>query len=221
MVAGLGLELYDPDGEYVAACRDYGAATYLAEYYGPGTTVRLGDDGRTIHEQGKARGSVAARVRRAPRTHRPATPIAPLPFELDDGGRRAAGFQGEAGDCGVRAAAIALGLPYREVYDALYAIARGSRRLADRVSPRLGVARTVLHQYLERHGWRWVPTMAVGSPRRVHMRPGELPGGRIIARLSRHYAAVVDGVVRDTHDPCRGGTRIAYGYWEPDPEAKP
>lgn len=27
------------------------------------------------------------------------------------------------------------------------------------------------------------------------------------------YAAVVDGVVRDTHDPSRDGTRCVYGYW--------
>jgi hypothetical protein len=40
-------------------------------------------------------------------------------FQYDDGGRAAASFKGEAGDCVTRAIAIATGLPYRVVYDAL------------------------------------------------------------------------------------------------------
>ena len=41
-------------------------------------------------------------------------------WAYDDGGRAAAGFKGEAGDCVTRAIAIATGRPYREVYDALW-----------------------------------------------------------------------------------------------------
>ncbi len=29
----------------------------------------------------------------------------------------------------------------------------------------------------------------------------------------RHYTAVIDGVINDTHDPSREGTRCVYGYW--------
>jgi len=36
---------------------------------------------------------------------------------------------------------------------------------------------------------------------------------RLILSLSKHLAAMVDGVVHDTHDPSRGGTRCVYGYW--------
>jgi hypothetical protein len=34
-----------------------------------------------------------------------------------------------------------------------------------------------------------------------------------VVALSKHYAAVVDGVVHDLYDPSRDGTRCVYGYW--------
>ena len=47
----------------------------------------------------------------------------------------------------------------------------------------------------------------------VHLRADELPAGRIIASLSRHVVAVIDGVIHDIYDPSRDGTRCVYGYW--------
>ena len=55
--------------------------------------------------------------------------------------------------------------------------------------------------------------MGIGTGCKVHLRKDELPMGRIIVALSKHYAAVIDGVVHDTHDPSRSGTRCVYGYW--------
>ena len=55
--------------------------------------------------------------------------------------------------------------------------------------------------------------MFIGSGCKVHLRNDELPAGRLIVCLSRHYTAVIDGVIHDTHDPSRGGTRCVYGYW--------
>ena len=49
-----------------------------------------------------------------------------------DGGRKAAGFKGKAGDCATRAIAIATGHEYRQVYDRLNAIIKAaplSRRI--------------------------------------------------------------------------------------------
>jgi hypothetical protein len=134
----------------------------------------------------------------------------------DDGGRAAAGFKGSAGDCTVRAIAIATGLPYRQVYDALNVVARDERPRAGRrrSSARTGMYRKTSEAYLAELGWRWVPTMRVGQGCRVHLREEELPGGRIIVRLTRHLAAVIDGVVYDTHDPSRGGSRCVYGYYQ-------
>jgi hypothetical protein len=55
--------------------------------------------------------------------------------------------------------------------------------------------------------------MQVGSGTKVHLRDGELPMGRLVVAVSNHVTAVIDGVVHDTHDPSRGGTRAVYGYW--------
>jgi hypothetical protein len=45
------------------------------------------------------------------------------------------------------------------------------------------------------------------------LKEDELPKGRIICRLSKHYAAVIDGVLNDTYDCSRKGTRCVYGYF--------
>lgn len=143
----------------------------------------------------------------------------------DDGGRAAAGYKGEAGDCACRAAAIATGRPYAEVYAAINTLAmreRITKRRRNRSSARNGVWGDTMHAYLKSLGWSWVPCMGIGTGCTVRLRAGELPGGPIIVRLSKHYTAVVDGVIRDTHDPQRqtlvdDGQRIAhrcvYGYW--------
>lgn len=70
-----------------------------------------------------------------------------------------------------------------------------------------------IRKYLASFGWKWTATMRVGSGCTVHLRDGELPQGRLIVSLSRHLVAVIDGVVHDTGDPCRGGMRCVYGYW--------
>jgi hypothetical protein len=62
-------------------------------------------------------------------------------------------------------------------------------------------------------GFEWTPTMRIGSGCTVHVAQGELPGGRIIVQLSGHISAVIGGVVHDTYDPGRDGTRCVYGYW--------
>lgn len=141
-----------------------------------------------------------------------------LTWIADDGGRRLAGFRGVADDCTTRAIAIATGTPYRLVYDALtdHARIRNARsRKHDHGSARTGVSTTVIRDYLGALGWTWTPTMSIGSGTTVHLAPGELPDGPVIAFVSRHTVAVIDQHVRDTHDPCRDGTRAVYGYWTP------
>ncbi|HMH46766.1 MAG TPA: hypothetical protein VK538_03540 [Solirubrobacteraceae bacterium] len=147
----------------------------------------------------------------------------------DDGGRAAAGFTGHTGDCVVRAIAIASETPYAEVYRALHEATladdclrrRRERRYASRArahaTPRAGVHRRVYDRYLIERGWSWTPTMQVGHGCTVHLRSDELPGGRLIVRVSRHMCAVIDGVIHDTYDPGRGGTRCVYGYWQRPP----
>ena len=45
--------------------------------------------------------------------------------------------------------------------------------------------------------------MQIGSGCTVHVGAEELPPGRLVLKLSRHMAAVIDGVLRDTYDCSR------------------
>jgi hypothetical protein len=138
-----------------------------------------------------------------------------MEFIYNDGGRKAAGFVGSAGDCVARAVAIATEQPYATVYKALatgMGAQRASRGKKRRASARSGVStkRKWFKDYMRGLGWRWVPTMGIGTGCRVHLTDGELPMGRLIVAVSRHYTAVIDGVIHDTHDSQRDG-EIVYG----------
>lgn len=139
-----------------------------------------------------------------------------MKFVYNDGGRADAGFRGDVSDCVTRAVAIATGVPYKTVYDAINLAAKSERLTAGRVrrsSARNGVRRNVFDKYIKSLGWSWVPTMGVGSGCRVHLRDGDLPMGRLIVRVSGHMVAVIDGVIHDTSNPDRDGTRCVYGYY--------
>ncbi len=147
-------------------------------------------------------------------------------FVEDDGGRAAAGFHGEAGDCVVRAIAIATQRPYREVYEAVGAAVRATpptKRRKEKRSARDGVYKTTYHNFLLERGWRWTATMGIGTGCKVHLCAAELPAGRLICAVSKHLVAVIDGVIHDTYDPRRiswgpdlrkqTATRCVYGYY--------
>lgn len=128
-----------------------------------------------------------------------------LKFNYNDGGRASAGYKGETRDCVVRAIAIALELPYKEVYNDLTKM-QGS-------SVRNGVFKKVSRKYLASKGWTWIPKMTIGSGCTTHLSADELPSGRIICSVSRHLSAVIDGVINDTYDCSRNGRRCVYGYF--------
>jgi len=141
-----------------------------------------------------------------------------MEFQHNDGGRVAAGYKGSARDCVARSIAIATGKPYQEVYAALNALGaaeRNSKKRKHKSSAREGVHTPTARRYLESLGWRWVPVMQIGRGCTAHLRAEELPTGRLIVKLSRHFTAVIDHVIHDTHDPSRDGTRCVYGYWLP------
>lgn len=149
-------------------------------------------------------------------------------YVFDDGGRALAGYRGRTGDCVVRAVAIASGQPYAEVYAAL-ARGMGSQRKSKGATARNGVStsRKWFKDYMASLGFEWVPTMKVGEGCKTHLLKGELPAGRLVVAVSKHYTAVIDGVIRDTHDPTRATIwneagkpprmthRCVYGYWKP------
>jgi hypothetical protein len=175
--------------------------------------------------------------------------MARMPFVRDDGGRAAAGFKGTAtGDCVARALAIVSGRPYADIYAALaagnatqrrskYEIRKGVKH-SGRRSAAAGIStkRKWFTDYMASLGFTWVPTMQIGSGCKVHLVAGELPAGRLMVNVSKHYTAVIDGVVHDTYDPQRDpqdrvepvklgggwqasrvvgqtGGRCVYGYW--------
>lgn len=133
---------------------------------------------------------------------------------FDDGGRTQAGFKGFADDCVVRAICIASGSDYRWVYDEMSGRMKDMGRVGRKGSARNGVTKKVYKPFIEDElGFLWTPTMRIGQGTTVHLLKAELPEGRLIVRASRHLVAVIDGVIHDTHDPSREGTRCVYGYW--------
>jgi len=144
-------------------------------------------------------------------------------FLFHDGGRAAAGYQGRAGDCVVRAVAIATGRPYQQVCDLVNRAAlreRTGKRKRGVSNARTGVYKSSIHRVMEELGWEWTPTMQIGSGCTVHLRAAELPLGRLVVSVSKHLTAVIDGVIYDTHDCSRRGTRCVYGYWRDGSRAR-
>lgn len=133
-------------------------------------------------------------------------------FWYTDGGRRAAGFRGEARDCVTRAIAVVTGMSYRDAYALVNEAGKAERR-SNRSHARTGVHKPTIRRIMAGLDFTWTPTMRVGGGCRVHLCADELPAGALVVSLSRHVTAMVDGVICDTHDPSRGGTRCVYGYW--------
>lgn len=140
----------------------------------------------------------------------------------NDGGRSAAGFKGSTGDCVTRAIAIAAGLPYQDVYDRIQREQRTERanKRGKRSNARTGVftGRAWFKRYMALLGFEWVSCMAIGTGCTVHLIADELPAGRIIVSLSRHYAAIIDGVLHDTYDSSARGTFLYSANWPDIPK---
>ena len=143
-----------------------------------------------------------------------------IKFKYNDGGRKEAGRKGHTSDCVARAIAIASELPYQEVYDVL-AQGNGTQRKSScdkkkrsrTASNGINVRRKWFKDYMASIGFKWTPTMFIGSGCKVHLKSDELPKGRLVVTVSKHYTTMIDGVINDTWDPSREGTRCVYGYW--------
>lgn len=155
-------------------------------------------------------------------------------FIYDDGGRALAGYKGSAGDCVCRALAIATQLPCADIYkilaenNAKQRVGKGDKKGTKSARNGINVKRTWFKKYMHDLGFRWVSTMGIGTGCKVHLRAEELPPGRLVVVVSKHYTTMIDGVIHDTHDPKRGSTgyykegelvrqipesRCVYGYW--------
>jgi hypothetical protein len=139
-----------------------------------------------------------------------------MKFVLNDGGRKKAGFKSDkARDCVCRAISIATEQDYKEVYNALNQLAEQERPRSgtSRSNANRGVQKPLIRRFMAELGWKWVPTMGVGTGCKVHLKREELPSGRLVVSVSKHLVAVIDGVIHDNHDSSRNGTRCVYGYW--------
>ena len=114
-----------------------------------------------------------------------------MKFILNDGGRANAGFQGKADDCVTCAIAIASGLPYIKVYNAL-AQGTGNQRSGKSgkrsasANNGINVTRKWFKDYMASIGFVWTPTMGIGTGCKVHLADGELPMGRLVVSVSKH-----------------------------------
>ncbi len=139
-----------------------------------------------------------------------------MKIQYNDGGRYKAGYKSAAGDCAVRAIAIATNKPYQEVYNAINLLAKSERigkRKHHKSNARLGVYSQTIRKYMQSISWKWVPTMFIGSGCKIHLKDGELPAGNLVVSVSKHCTAVINGIINDTYDCTRGGTRCVYGYY--------
>lgn len=132
-----------------------------------------------------------------------------MKFVYDDGGRSKYFKAENVGDCAVRAISIATGIDYMKVYNDLKELNGGK-------SCRNGTPKKVDKAYIRSLGWKWKPTMLIGKGCQVHLREDELPHGTLIVQVSKHLTCVIDGVIYDTFDCSRNGTRCVYGYWYKD-----
>ena len=127
-------------------------------------------------------------------------------FRKDDGGRAAAGYRGDAGDCVVRSLSILLDYPYKPLY---LEMAREQGKLKDRKgrkmarSARNGVDKRAYTKVFERHG---LVKVRLPKGQRPTISEAHERYGNCIITTAKHIFAVVDGAVRDTWD-CRNVTR--------------
>lgn len=136
-----------------------------------------------------------------------------MKFVFSVGGRSRYFKAENVGDCVCRAICNATGMDYKEVYDGLNREAKKERKARGRSSARDGMYKASRKRYIESLGWVWHPTMQVGGGCKVHLREDELPGGTLIVSVSKHLTCVKDGVLYDTYDCSRDGTRCVYGYY--------
>jgi hypothetical protein len=116
----------------------------------------------------------------------------PLKFQRSDGGQAACrGYFTDERDCVPRAIAIATGVPYKEVWEALAKIQTRS--------PSTGTYPWAYEKYLLSIGWKKLP---VKTWARLDKRtfPGD---GAYLASTPRHLVAVVNQTVLDTWDSRR------------------
>lgn len=137
-------------------------------------------------------------------------------FIYNDGGRSKYFKATNVRDCVTRAIAIGTQSDYKEIYDKLNEYAKCEKRGVKKhnvSNSRNGVYKDTFKKLLKDMGWKWIPTMKIGSGCQVHLSKDELPSGTIIVSVSKHLTCIIDGVINDVYDCSRDGNRCVYGYF--------
>jgi len=140
----------------------------------------------------------------------------PLPFTYNDGGRALAGFKGSTRDCGCRAVAIATGRDYREVYSFLNRMSKVEHlpRGWNKSHSRTGVHAITMHKYLKALDFKWTSCVYQDNDRFMCINKDDLPMGRLVLYMHRHFAAVINHVLYDTWNSGSGRYYQLKGYWK-------
>ena len=120
-------------------------------------------------------------------------------------------------DCAVGAISIATGKGYGEIAEMVKRYAKNEKIgkcKRGRSSVTRGVYNYTIKKIMGELGWVWTPTMMIGTGCKVHLASGELPWGRLVVSVSKHLTCVINGVIHDSYDCSRGGTRCVYGFWK-------
>lgn len=117
--------------------------------------------------------------------------------------------QKNRGDCVTRAIARASGIPYYIVYEDLAEYCR--RDPARRGSPAGGIAggTSDFRLWMKEYGFDWYPAY-------TGFRIDDIPAiGRYVVPVRKHFTAVVEGRLYDTHDPRKrpGRDVVRGGFW--------
>ena len=117
-----------------------------------------------------------------------------LGFVLDDGGRKAAGYKGNARDCVARALAIMTGEDYRAIYKEL---AAAQKEVTGKRSARNGISKKAYPKVFGKHGLRKV---RLGRGVRPTYAQAHAEYGDCIVSTTKHVCALVNGKLRDAFD---------------------
>jgi len=125
-------------------------------------------------------------------------------FVYNDGGRSEAGFKTQT-DCGIRAVAIACDISYKDARGILKKAAKNGKQGNGQIAN--GIYKEDLNTALETLGFKWSPAPKFEGRKAKHY---DLPKGKVIAKMSKHFVAVIDNVIHDTWD---SSEKMVYGYW--------
>lgn len=127
-----------------------------------------------------------------------------MSYIYSDGGRTAAGMKTQT-DCGIRAMAIACDIPYTEARKVLKEVSKNGKLGSAAIAR--GIYKEDMEAALKKYGFvRKSAPKLDGRKARYH----DLPKGRIVAHMAKHFVAVIDGQLYDTWDSTG---KMVYDYW--------